>query len=85
MNEIHEKGTRTQKLTEQKKASNSRKSSIRCRVELLFGFKTNTMRAMYIRTIGIERVEARIALISLTYNMMRCVQLGKSVYNVFLQ
>jgi IS5 family transposase len=85
VNEIHEKGTSTRKLTEEQKASNRRKSSTRCRVEHVFGFMTNTMRAMYIKTIGIYRAEAKIGLVNLTYNMMRCVQLGKPVYNVFLR
>jgi len=51
----------------------------------VFGFMTNTMKAMYIRTIGIYRAEAKIGLTNLTYNMMRCVQLGKPVYNLFLR
>lgn len=85
VDQIHEKGTSTQKLTENQKANNRRKSSIRCRIEHVFGFMTNTMRAMYIGTIGIERAEAKIGLVNLTYNMMRCVQLGKPVYNVFLR
>jgi IS5 family transposase len=81
VDQIHEKGTIAQKLTENQKESNRRKSSIRCRIEHVFGFMTNTMRTMYIRTIGIERTEAKIGLVNLTYNMMRCVQLGKPVYN----
>ena len=85
VNEIHEKGTSSRKLTEEQKANNRRKSSTRCRVEHVFGFMTNTMRAMYIKTIGIYRAEAKIGLVNLTYNMMRCVQLGKPVYNVFLR
>jgi hypothetical protein len=40
---------------------------------------------MYIKTIGIYRAEAKIGLVNLTYNMMRCVLLGKPVYNVFLR
>jgi IS5 family transposase len=82
---IQEKASSTKKLTEQQKASNRRKSSLRCRIEHVFGFMTNTMKAMYIRTIGIERAEAKIGLANLTYNMMRCVQLSKPVYNVFLR
>jgi len=85
VNQIHERGTSTKKLTDDQKKSNRQKSSIRCRVEHVFGFMTNTMKAMYIRTIGIYRAEAKIGLTNLTYNMMRCVQLGKPVYNVFLR
>jgi len=54
------------------------------RVEHLFGFMTNSMDAMHVRTIGIIRAAAKIALTNLTYNMMRCVQLKKKVYAVFL-
>lgn len=85
VNEIHENGTKARKLTELEKANNRRKSSVRCRIEHVFGFMTNTMRAIYIRSIGIDRAEAKIGLVNLTYNMMRCVQLCKPVYNVFLR
>jgi len=83
-NAVHEKGTRNHQLTEAQKESNREKSKTRARVEHVFGFMTNTMNAMYIRTIGYARVEAKIGLSNLTYNMMRCVQLNKKVYNVFL-
>lgn len=82
--QIHERDTKTKKLTDYQKKSNRRKLSIRCRVEHVFGFMTNTMKAMYIRTFGINRAKAKIGLTNLTYNMMRYVQLGKPVYNVFL-
>jgi len=67
-NEVHEKGTRNHQLTETQKESNREKSKIRARVEHVFGFMTNTMNAMYIRTIGYARVEAKIGLSNLTYN-----------------
>ena len=81
---IHEKGTNNHPLTEEQKASNRLKSKTRARVEHLFGFMTNSMDAMHVRTIGIIRAAAKIALTNLTYNMMRCVQLKKKVYAVFL-
>jgi transposase, IS5 family len=40
---------------------------------------TNTMKAMYIKTIGLSRAAAKIGLSNLTYNMMRCVQLGRKI------
>ncbi len=84
INEIHEKGTKGKPLTDEQKASNRQKSKSRARVEHVFGFMTNSMRAMYIRTIGYVRAVAKIGLTNLTYNLMRCAQLNKKVYNVFI-
>lgn len=81
---IQEKGTAGNPLTRKQKARNRKKSRIRSRVEHVFGYMTNTMQAMYIQTVGIERVTAKIGLTNLTYNMMRCLQLNKRVHNVFL-
>jgi IS5 family transposase len=77
--EIHEKGTSKHKLTDAQKASNRQKSKVRAKVEHIFGFMTNTMKAMYIKTIGLSRAAAKIGLANLTYNMMRCVQLGRKI------
>ena len=82
--QIHEKGFKNHSLTDVQKASNRLKSKTRARVEHLFGFMTNSMDAMHVRTIGIFRAAAKIGLSNLTYNMMRCVQLKKKVYAVFL-
>jgi transposase, IS5 family len=65
-NEIHEKGCRTKPLTEAQKASNRQKSKSRARVEHVFGFMTNSMTAMYVRTIGYVRAVAKIGLTNLT-------------------
>ena len=83
-NEVHEKGTKGKPLTEAQKASNRLKSKSRARVEHVFGFMTNSMKAMYVRTIGYVRAVAKIGLTNLTYNLMRCAQLNKKVYNVFI-
>jgi len=83
-NKVHEKGTRYRKLTEAQKTSNRQKAKTRARVEHIFGFLTNSMKAMTIKTIGYVRTTAKIGLANLTYNMMRCTQLNKKVYNVFL-
>lgn len=45
---------------------------------------TNSIKAMYVRTIGYVRAVAKIGLTNLTYNLMRCTQLNKKGYNVFL-
>jgi len=81
-NVIHEKGYKNKPLTDSQKASNREKSRIRARVEHVFGFMTNTMHAMYVKTIGIYRAATKIGLANLTYNMMRCIQLEKKIYLV---
>jgi len=60
-NEVHEKGTKGHQ-----KASNRVKSKSRARVEHVFGFMTNSMKAMYVRTIGSVRAVAKIGLTNLT-------------------
>lgn len=82
--EVHEKGTSNSKLTDEQKASNRKKSKTRARAEHVFGYMTNSMNGMFIKTIGLLRAGAKIGLSNLTYNMMRCVQLRKRVHNVFL-
>ena len=77
---IHEKGYRNKPLTDEQKASNREKSTIRARVEHAFGFMTNSMDAMFVNTIGIWRAAAKIGIMNLTYNMMRCIQLNKKIY-----
>ncbi|HHE32655.1 MAG TPA: IS4/IS5 family transposase [Chlorobaculum parvum] len=83
-NEVHEKGTKNNPLSEEQKASNRVKSKSRARVGHVFGFMTNSMKAMHVRTIGYVRAVAKIGLSNLTYNLMRCTQLNKKVHNVFL-
>lgn len=82
--EVHEKGTSKGKLTDKQKVSNRKKSKARARVEHVFGYMANSMNGMFIKTIGILRAAAKIGLSNLTYNMMRCTQINKKVYNVFL-
>ena len=82
--QINEKGFKDHPLTDEQKASNRQKSKTRALVEHVFGFMTNSMDAMHVRTIGLYRAAAKIGLTNLTYNMMRCVQLKKTVYAVFL-
>ena len=73
---IHEKGYRNKPLTEIQKESNNTKSKIRARVEHIFGFMTNSMHnALYMRSIGKERIESAIGLLNLTYNLFRYEQL----------
>lgn len=83
-NEIHEKECCTKPLTEVQNASNRQKLKKRARVEYFFGFMTNSMRAMYIRTNGQVREEAKIGLTNLTDNLMRCAQRNEKVHNAYI-
>ena len=74
---IHRKGTRNNPLTEQAKGSNKTKSSVRVRVEHVFGAQTNDMGGTLVRTIGIVRAKAKIGMKNIAYNMRRLVQLRR--------
>ena len=71
MNKICEKGYRDNPLTEKQKASNRRKSKTRCRIEHIFGFMTNSMGGITIRSIGITRAWANIGIMNIVYNLSR--------------
>ena len=72
---VHRKGKRGKPLTEQGKASNRTKSTVRARVEHVFGAQTNDMGGTLVRTIGLVRAKAKIGMKNLAYNMRRLVQL----------
>jgi IS5 family transposase len=66
---IHRKGKRGKPLTDQAKGSNRTKSSVRVRVEHIFGAQTNDMGGTLVRTTGLVRAEAKIGMKNLEYNM----------------
>ena len=70
---ICEKALRHHPLTDEKKASNTEKSSVRARVEHVLGAQAQ-MGGHPVRTIGLLRAEVKIGMMSLVYNM---VHLGK--------
>ncbi len=74
---IHRKGKRGKPLTEQGKASNRTKSSVRARVEHVFGAQANDMGGTLVRTIGMVRAKAKIGMKNLAYNMRRLGQLRR--------
>jgi IS5 family transposase len=74
-NQVHEKGSRNNPLTQEQKDSNNEKSKTRARVEHVFGFIEGSMNKFYLNCVGIKRVSAAIGLINLTYNMFRYEQL----------
>ncbi|TFL15972.1 IS5 family transposase [Jannaschia formosa] len=69
--QVHRKGMRGKPLTEQAKNSNRTKSSVRVRVEHVFGAQANDMGGTLVRTIGLVRARAKIRMKSLVYNMRR--------------
>lgn len=70
-NQIHEKGSRNHPLTEEQKERNRRKSKIRVRVEHVFGYMTNSMNGITVRSIGIARARFNIGFTNLLYNISR--------------
>ena len=62
--QIHEKGTRAVPLAEQQQASNRQKSTVRARVEHIFGAQA-AMGGHVVRAIGLERVKVKVGLLSL--------------------
>ena len=65
------------RLTEQAKDSNRTKSSVRVRVEHIFGAQANDVGGTLVRTIGLVRAKGKIAMKNLAYNMRRLGQLGR--------
>ncbi len=73
--QVCEKGNRKKPLTRSQKRSNRKKSTVRSRVEHVFGFMTGTMGAMYRRSVGYARNRAGIIFGNLVYNISRCEQI----------
>lgn len=72
---IHRKAHRNRPLTEREKQGNRTRSTVRARVEHVFGAQSNDMGGTLLRCIGIARATARIGLKNLAYNMRRVAQL----------
>ena len=73
---IMEKGARNKPLTKKQIQNNKRKSKVRVRVEHIFGYMTNSMNGMFIKTIGIVRAKTAIGMKNLVYNLFRLMQLN---------
>jgi len=76
-NKVHEKGYRNRPLTDEQKASNTKKSKIRARVEHVFGFMEQSMNGLILKSVGIVRATGIIGLINLTYNLFRYEQIRR--------
>jgi len=74
---ICEKGFRNKPLTKQQKENNKVKSSVRCRVEHVFGEMKMRMGNEILRSIGFARARFWIGFRNLMYNMSRFVSLSR--------
>jgi len=74
---IHRKGRRGKPLSNQAKGSNRTKSTVRVRVEHVFGAQAGDMGGTLVRTIGLVRARAKIGMKNLAYNMRRLGQLRR--------
>lgn len=72
---VHRKGHRNKPLSKREKQGNKIRSTVRVRVEHIFGSQSNDMGGTLVRSIGIVRAKTRIGLKNLAYNMRRLVQL----------
>jgi len=74
---IHRKGKRGKPLGERAKQGNRTRSSVRVRVEHVFGAQANDMGGTLVRTIGLVRAKAKIGMKNLAYNIRRLGQLRR--------
>jgi IS5 family transposase len=74
---ICEKGYRNKPLTEEQKKMNRVKSSVRCRVEHIFGAMKMRLGNEVLRSIGFGRARFWIGMRNLMYNMSRFVSLRR--------
>lgn len=72
---ISGKGCRNCPLTERQKAENRLMSKTRCLVEHVFGFEEQSMHGFVLRTMGIVRAKANVAMTNLINNIFRYAQL----------
>lgn len=68
---IQRKGSRYRKLTPREQEGNKTRSTIRSRVEHVFGVQAQRAGNLLLRTIGIVRAKAKIGLRNLAYNIDR--------------
>lgn len=68
---IHEKGYRNHPLSDEQKESNRLKSKVRARIEHVYGFMTNSMYGITVRSIGLTRAKFYIGMTNLVYNFCR--------------
>lgn len=80
VSKVHERAYRNTPLSAEQKASNRLKSQTRARVEHIFGHMITAMGGAMMHVIGLARVEVKVVLKNLAYNMQRLVLLGSPKY-----
>ncbi|MBQ1388190.1 MAG: transposase [Clostridia bacterium] len=73
---------RSAPLTEEQKQNNRRKSKIRCHIEHVFGFMTDSMHGITVRTIGIKRAAFDIGLTNLINNICRYSIIKRKAHSI---
>jgi IS5 family transposase len=68
------KGRAASALGAEKQANTRMRSRTRCRVPHAVGFRHNSMGGKLIRTVGLARVEVKIGIRGMTYNLLRDLQ-----------
>ena len=76
---INHKATRAKSLSRRQDELNRAYSSVRCRVEHVFGSMTNEMPERHMRCIGMARARTWVGLRNLRYNMKRLSYLQQPV------
>jgi transposase, IS5 family len=69
--EINERAYRNRPLTEAQTAQNKKRSSIRARVEHVFGAWIMSLGGKLLRTVGLANAKVQLGLKNLTYNLIR--------------
>lgn len=77
ISKVHERAYIGRPLTDLQKAANRLKSSVRVRVEHVYGQMETAMGGMTIHTIGLARAEVKVTFKNLAYNMQRLAFLTK--------
>ena len=75
--QVHERAYRNKPLTEVQKATNRLKSSVRARVEHVYGHMETAMGGLMIHTLGLARAEVKVTFKNIAYNMQRFTFLAK--------
>ncbi|MEM1162014.1 MAG: transposase [Pseudomonadota bacterium] len=69
---IHMRKAQGRPMPEATSRANARKSAVRARVEHVFAHQKNRF-GLFIRTIGLDRAEAKLTLANLAYNFERLI------------
>lgn len=76
ISKVNKKAYRYKILTQKEQQENKKNSRTRSRIEHVFGFMTNSMNGMFLKYRSFIRNKMGIALMNLTYNLFRLVQLN---------